>query len=70
MPPKGKVNSEHLRLRHGPLLVDGVVVDLIQAPKPEPRIMRDELSDYEWTAIKPTLVADCALATGRQHSLN
>jgi transposase len=28
---------------------------MIQAPKPEPRIMRDELSDYEWTAIKPML---------------
>src|SRR3954454_3524497 len=27
----------------------------IQAPKPEPRIMRYELSDYEWTAIKPML---------------
>ena len=30
--------------------------------------MRDELSDYEWTAIKPMLVTDCALATSRQHS--
>jgi transposase len=28
---------------------------VIQAPKPEPRIMRYELSDYEWTAIKPML---------------
>jgi transposase len=28
---------------------------MIQAPKPEPRIMRYELSDYEWTAIKPML---------------
>jgi hypothetical protein len=27
----------------------------IQAPKLEPRIMRYELSDYEWTAIKPML---------------
>jgi hypothetical protein len=65
MPPKGEVDSEQLRLRHRPLLVDGVAVDLIQAPKPEPRIMRDELSDYEWTAM---LVTDCALATNRQHS--
>jgi hypothetical protein len=28
---------------------------MIQAPKPEPRIMRYELSVYEWTAIKPML---------------
>jgi hypothetical protein len=28
---------------------------MIQAPKPELRIMRYELSDYEWTAIKPML---------------
>jgi transposase len=28
---------------------------VIQAPKLEPRIMRYELSDYEWTAIKPML---------------
>ena len=28
---------------------------MIQAPKPEPRIMRYELSDYEWAAIKPML---------------
>jgi transposase len=28
---------------------------VIQAPKPERRIIRYELSDYEWTAIKPML---------------
>jgi signal transduction histidine kinase/transposase len=28
---------------------------VIQAPKPEPRIMRYELTDYEWAAIKPLL---------------
>ena len=28
---------------------------MIQAPKLEPRIMRYELSDFEWTAIKPML---------------
>jgi transposase len=27
----------------------------MKTPKPEPRIMRYELSDYEWTAIKPML---------------
>src|SRR5260221_13791752 len=33
----------------------GIVADMIQAPKLEPRIMRYELSDFEWTAIKPML---------------
>jgi transposase len=37
------------------LPVDGARVDVIQPPKLEPRIMRYELSDYEWTAIKPML---------------
>jgi hypothetical protein len=37
------------------LRVDGAAADVIQAPKLEPRIMRYELSDYEWTAIKPML---------------
>ena len=32
--------------------------NVIQAPKPEPRIMRYELSDYEWTEIKPHAVVD------------
>ena len=32
--------------------LEGVAADVIQAPKLEPRIMRYELSDYEWTAIK------------------
>jgi hypothetical protein len=26
-------------------------VDVIEAPKPEPRIMRYELTDFEWAAI-------------------
>jgi transposase len=30
---------------------------MIQAPKPEPRIMRDELTDHEWAAIGPMLEA-------------
>src|SRR6266852_6171303 len=55
MPPKAEVNSEHSRPRHRPLRVDGAARDVIQAPKPEPRIMRYELSDYEWAAIKPML---------------
>jgi transposase len=37
------------------LRLDRNAVEMIQAPKPEPRIMRYELSDYEWTAIKPML---------------
>jgi transposase len=38
-----------------PLRVDGTAVEVIQAPKLEPRIARYELSDYERAAIKPML---------------
>jgi hypothetical protein len=55
VPPKAEVNSEHWRLRGRRLRLDGIAVDVIQASKREPRIMRYELSDYEWTAIKPML---------------
>jgi hypothetical protein len=37
------------------LRFDGAARDVIQAPKPETRIMRYELTDYERTAIKPML---------------
>jgi len=37
------------------LWVDVVARRVIQAPKLEPRIVRYELSDYEWVAIKPML---------------
>jgi transposase len=37
------------------LWVGGVVSRVIQAPKPEHRIMRYELTDHEWAAIKPML---------------
>ena len=30
-------------------------IRLIQAPEPERRIMRYELTDFEWTAIRPVL---------------
>ena len=30
-------------------------IGLIQAPEPEPRIMRYELTEFEWTAIRPFL---------------
>src|SRR5439155_58984 len=33
----------------------GTIRRVIQAPEPEPRIMRYELTDHEWTAIKPFL---------------
>jgi transposase len=35
--------------------LNGVARHLFQAPNPEPRIMRYELTDYEWAAIKPFL---------------
>jgi transposase len=38
--------------RDGSWLVDGVARRVIQASQPEPRIMRCELTDYEWAAIK------------------
>jgi hypothetical protein len=28
-------------------------LEMIQSPTPEPGIVHNELSDYEWTAIKP-----------------
>ena len=55
MPPKAAVKQALGIRRYGPLRVDGAARDVIQAPKPEPRIMRYQLSDYEWTAIKPML---------------
>jgi hypothetical protein len=35
--------------------LEGGGPDVIQAPKQEPRIMRDERSDHEWDVIKPML---------------
>jgi transposase len=37
------------------LRVDGIARRVIQALKPELRIMRYELNDHEWAAIKPML---------------
>jgi hypothetical protein len=36
----------------GPWWVDDAARRVIQAPKPERRIMRYKLTDYEWMAIK------------------
>ena len=54
VPPKAEVKGIGICLA-GPSRVEGVARRVIQAPKPEPRIMRYELNDYEWTAIKPML---------------
>jgi putative transposase of IS4/5 family DUF4096 len=58
-----KTQREHNRSAFGgiatkPPLVQHVEPDcrgVIQAPKLEPRIMRYELTEYEWAAIKPFL---------------
>jgi hypothetical protein len=34
---------------------EGIGLDVIQTPKPEPRIMRYELTDFEWAAIRSFL---------------
>jgi transposase len=55
VPPKAEVNQGTGVCRDGPLRVDGFARRVIQPPKLEPRIMRYELTDYEWAAIKPML---------------
>ena len=35
--------------------VANIEMGVIQAPEPGPRIMRYELTDFEWTAIRPLL---------------
>src|SRR5262249_31569218 len=37
------------------LLIEGIGLDVIQVSKPGPRIMRYELTDFEWTAIRSLL---------------
>ena len=37
------------------LPVERIGLDVIQASNPEPQIMRYELTDFEWTAIRPFL---------------
>jgi hypothetical protein len=48
--PKAEVIGS---FRDGPLQVDGTAVDMIQALKLEPRMMRYEISDNECGGIKP-----------------
>jgi hypothetical protein len=55
MPPRAEVYSEHQRNSDGALRVGGAARDVIQVAKPGPQIMRYELSDYEWSVIKPML---------------
>jgi Putative transposase of IS4/5 family (DUF4096) len=55
VPPKAEVKSGIRNCRDGPLQVDGIARRVIQAPKPGPRIMRYELTDFEWVAIQPFL---------------
>jgi len=44
--------SAHLVLQFG---VANTEIGVIQALEPGPRIMRYELTDFEWTAIRPIL---------------
>jgi hypothetical protein len=37
------------------LPVEGIGLDVIQATKPEPRVKRYELTDFEWAAISSIL---------------
>ena len=54
-PKSGSKISALAARRISVLRVDGIDQRVIQAPEPGPRIMRYELTDYEWTAIKPFL---------------
>src|ERR1700712_2834272 len=38
-----------------PFRVASTNINMIQAPEPGPRMMRYELTDYDWTAIRPFL---------------
>jgi len=51
--------------RDGLLWIDGVARRAVQAPKPKPRITRDELGDCGWTAIKPAALGKPADAVTR-----
>jgi hypothetical protein len=45
-------NRKKRELRADCLPVEGIGLDVIQASKAEPRIMRYELTDFEWAGIR------------------
>jgi len=53
--PEADVKSGYCHRPRWPFAVGGIARRVIQAPKPELRIMRYELNDHEWAAIKPFL---------------
>jgi Putative transposase of IS4/5 family (DUF4096) len=53
--PKAEIKSGYWCLSGRRWRVDDAARRVIQAPKLEPRIMRYELTDYEWASIKPIL---------------
>src|SRR5215208_3532098 len=53
--PEPDVKSGYCHRPRWPFAVGGIARRVIQAPKPEFRIMRYELHDHEWAAIKPFL---------------
>src|ERR1700756_2373381 len=55
VPPEADVKSGYCHRPRWPFAVGGIARRVIQAPKPELRIMRYELNDHEWAAIKPFL---------------
>ena len=55
MPLKAEVKSGYWHLPRRAFVGDGVARRVIQALKLEPQIMRYELTDREWAAIKPML---------------
>jgi hypothetical protein len=60
----GSVHARYALKADLPLPIDGAALHIIQAPKREPRMMRYELTDYEWAAIRPML-PNKARARGR-----
>ena len=51
VPPKREVKSGHWQLPRCAFVGWCIARRVIQAPKPEPRIMLYELTDYEWVGF-------------------